>query len=50
MRVRSDIERKRLRGLAASARTGSSAVAAGLYGSETTRRDLRPPGVPPRKW
>ena len=35
IRIRSDIERKRLHGLDAQARTGS-AVATGLYGSETT--------------
>lgn len=33
LRVRSDVERKRLQGLAASARTGSS-VGAGIYGTE----------------
>ncbi|GAB4169461.1 MAG: AAA family ATPase [Rhodocyclaceae bacterium] len=37
IRLRSDVERKRLAGLAPAARTGS-ALAAGLYGEQATRR------------
>ncbi|MFO1364242.1 MAG: AAA family ATPase [Burkholderiales bacterium] len=37
MRVRSDVERKRLHGLDATARTGAE-LDAGLYGAEATRR------------
>ncbi|MCL4798813.1 MAG: AAA family ATPase [Burkholderiales bacterium] len=37
VRIRSDVERKRLHGLAAEARTGS-AVAGGIYSADATRR------------
>jgi len=37
VRIRSDVERKRLHGLAADART-QSAVAGGIYGADATRR------------
>jgi aminoglycoside phosphotransferase family enzyme/predicted kinase len=37
VRIRSDVERKRLHGLAADART-QSAVASGIYGADATRR------------